>query len=135
MTDRQIGDYIYCFMEQLNVVECIIGIPAQARSGLSVLPKIRLATDTANISMLIKYFGQCRYLMQREPKKYYMWFQVHEHGGEQANYTQIERKYCQMIYLVDVIFQQAGLQGEFKQAVAKGNEWLNLWKQTLKDND
>tara|TARA_A100001015_G_C14868241_1_gene663259 strand:+ start:54 stop:416 length:363 start_codon:yes stop_codon:yes gene_type:complete len=120
-------------MEQLNVVECIIGIPAQARSGLSMLPQIRLATDTANISMLIKYFGQCRYLMQKEPEKYYVWLQTYE--GEQANYTQIERKYCQMIFIVDVIFQKAGLEHEFKQSVAKGNEWLNLWKKTLKDND
>lgn len=50
-------------------------------------------------------------------------------------YIEIERKYCQMIFLVDMVFQKAGLQDEFKQAVAKANEELNLWKKTLKDND
>ena len=85
--------------------------------------------------MFIKYFGQCRHLMQKHPDKYYMWLATHEHGGRQANYNQIEREYCQMIFLVDMIFQKAGLQDEFKKAVAKANEELKLWKQTLKDND
>ena len=129
MTDRQkIAGYIYEFMEQLNEVEVTLGIPAQA---IENLPK----SFTEKISFLIKYFGQCKHLMQEESDKYYMWLPTHEHGGEQINYIQLERKYCQMIFLVKMIFQKAGLQDEFKQAVAKANEELKLWKQILKDND
>ena len=136
MTDRQIAGYIYEFMERLNIVECIIGIPEQAIERFPMFKNTLLNADMETISVFIKYFGQCKHLMQKHPEKYYVWLQSpHEHGGEQANYVQIERKYCQMIYLVKMVFQEAGLQHEFKKAVAKANEEWKLWKQTLKDND
>lgn len=130
--NRKIADYIFCFMEQLNVVECDIGIPAQAIESLPKSYAGHLYSISIPISFLIKYFGQCKHLMQKEPQKYYMWLRTHEHGGEQVNYIEIERKYCQMIFLIKVIFQKAGLQHEFKQAVAKANEELKLWKKEQK---
>ena len=124
----KVTDCIFCFMEQLNVVECDIGIPAQAIESWPKSHTGRLYSISVPISSLIKYFGQCRHLMQKDPDKYYMWLRTHEHGGEQANYVQIERKYCQMIFLAETVFQKAGLQDEFKKAVAKANEELKLWR-------
>ena len=128
MTDSEITDYIHSFMEQLYQVEVMIDIPLLSIESMKNLPESRLARAVHIISAFVLFFGQCKHLTDEEPAKTYL-------CGKVTSYIEIERKYCQMIFLADMVYQKAGLYGEFKYAVAKGNEWLNLWKQTLKDND
>ena len=108
----KVTDYIFCFMEQLYVVGATLGIPAQTIERLPKLSKEQLDKKKQAVSFFIKYFGQCKHLMQKDSDKYYMWLATHEHGGHETNYNQIEREYCQMIFLVKTVFQKAGLEHE-----------------------
>ena len=99
MDKKSIPIKIELFETQLIMVEDAINIPANTIRDLT---KGDFSASSFNnfktlIADFILIFGKCQYLMCSTPML-------------TQKYSEIERKYCQMIFLVKMVFQKAGLE-------------------------